>query len=324
MEIEENRCLPFLDVLLIRSDDGKLKHTVYRKPTHTNRYLNARSHHPPQQLQGVLRTLVHRAEKVADPEHRKQEEDILKQAFLENGYSKKQIYRAFHPKTCSEEREKPVATAVLPYAQGTTNVIARILKKNNIATRFRPPKKVGQLMRNVKDKIPATNQPGVYSIPCLDCNRVYIGQSGRTVKQRIVEHGRYIKDGKPLSGLAEHAIATGHTVDLDATEMVKIEPNYWPRLITEAVTIHCNPYNMNRDDAYKISNMWGPILRPPGGRNPNKGAAHQLIAPTDDTTYLKSQPPGSAAHQNTTAPRRSERIAEYSRHPSPEDAATGP
>lgn len=40
MEIEnENRSLPFLDTLITRKADGSLGHQVYRKPTHTNRYL---------------------------------------------------------------------------------------------------------------------------------------------------------------------------------------------------------------------------------------------------------------------------------------------
>ena len=47
LELEQNNQLPFLDVLVIKTQDGRLEHTVYRKPTHTNRYLNAECpHHP--------------------------------------------------------------------------------------------------------------------------------------------------------------------------------------------------------------------------------------------------------------------------------------
>ncbi|GJQ79245.1 hypothetical protein Trydic_g5489 [Trypoxylus dichotomus] len=40
-EVEDQNQLPFLDILVRKNADGILGHTVYCKPTHTNRYLNA-------------------------------------------------------------------------------------------------------------------------------------------------------------------------------------------------------------------------------------------------------------------------------------------
>ena len=39
--------IPFLDVLLVIQEDGSLGHKVYRKPTHTDRYLHYNSFHHP-------------------------------------------------------------------------------------------------------------------------------------------------------------------------------------------------------------------------------------------------------------------------------------
>ncbi|XP_072400412.1 uncharacterized protein [Diabrotica undecimpunctata] len=47
MELESNQQLPFLDVLIIKKENGNIGYTVYRKPTHTDRYLHADSHHHP-------------------------------------------------------------------------------------------------------------------------------------------------------------------------------------------------------------------------------------------------------------------------------------
>ena len=40
MEVEEDGKIPFLDVGISRNPDGSLHHNVYRKPTHTDCYLN--------------------------------------------------------------------------------------------------------------------------------------------------------------------------------------------------------------------------------------------------------------------------------------------
>ena len=46
VEVESEGKLPFLDVLLQRDPDGSISTTVYRKATHTDRYLDFASHHP--------------------------------------------------------------------------------------------------------------------------------------------------------------------------------------------------------------------------------------------------------------------------------------
>lgn len=68
-ESEKEEKLPFLDILLIRKLDGSLGRNVYRKPTHTNVYINSQSHHHPAQKWASLSTLVYRALNIADEQH---------------------------------------------------------------------------------------------------------------------------------------------------------------------------------------------------------------------------------------------------------------
>ena len=54
MEVEEDGSIPFLDTRVTRKVEGKLDITVYRKPTHTDRYLHFSSHHPTHVKKGLV------------------------------------------------------------------------------------------------------------------------------------------------------------------------------------------------------------------------------------------------------------------------------
>ena len=60
MEMEENDSLPFLDTLIKRGAGGMIDFSVYRKPTHTDRYLQYSSHHPHHVKGGMVSGLFHR------------------------------------------------------------------------------------------------------------------------------------------------------------------------------------------------------------------------------------------------------------------------
>ena len=65
MELEENNMLAFTDILITRKDD-KLITKVYRKASHTNKYINWRSCNAKEILIGTMKTLIFRAHKLCD------------------------------------------------------------------------------------------------------------------------------------------------------------------------------------------------------------------------------------------------------------------
>lgn len=93
MEVEKESGLPFLDILIMKRQGGTLGHTVFRKFTHSNIYLNSLSHHHPAQKRSVMSTLIHRTKKIADADHLKGEMEILRKAFIHNGYGSKIVHR---------------------------------------------------------------------------------------------------------------------------------------------------------------------------------------------------------------------------------------
>lgn len=89
--VEGNGRFPFLDVLVTKKADNTLDHQIYRKPTHTDRYLHAKSHDHPIQKQSAINSLVYRALTISDKEHLQTELNHLKLTLQQNGHDKKDI-----------------------------------------------------------------------------------------------------------------------------------------------------------------------------------------------------------------------------------------
>ncbi|XP_043263261.1 uncharacterized protein LOC122403673 [Colletes gigas] len=150
VEIEKNQQIPFLDVLVNRKHDGTLGHKAYRKPTHTDRYLQASSHHHPSQKVSVISSLITRAVSISEPSSLQQELTNVKTALIKNGYTTPQINRTMrkiintpvNTNTQSPPSQNTLTSiAFLPYLQGITDRISRVLKKYNIKTIFQPAQK---------------------------------------------------------------------------------------------------------------------------------------------------------------------------------------
>ncbi|XP_063535991.1 uncharacterized protein LOC134745832 [Cydia strobilella] len=86
LEMEQERSIAFLDVRLNVTGCGMLGHSFYRKPTHTDRYLHASSHHHPRQLNSVVASLTNRAHALCDSLHLNQELNHVQSVLRMNGY----------------------------------------------------------------------------------------------------------------------------------------------------------------------------------------------------------------------------------------------
>ena len=63
---KEDKTIPFLDLLLILQEDVSLGHKMYRKPTHTDRYLHYSFLHHPSVKNSVCETLINRAKTICE------------------------------------------------------------------------------------------------------------------------------------------------------------------------------------------------------------------------------------------------------------------
>ncbi|XP_055842593.1 uncharacterized protein LOC129909544 [Episyrphus balteatus] len=223
MEIEENNTLAFLDVKVIKNQDGTLGHNVYRKNTHTDRYLHAASHHHPANFNYVVSALINRAHAICDQNHLQDEFKRVDAALIKNGYSFKQ--RSWKPKTkpTQDIHNENKKRAFLPYRKGVSEGIERILSIYGIKSIFKPPAKIRQILRSPKDKVPLQN-PGVYSVPC-SCGSEYIGETKRSISTRLNEHIKAIqKNEVTKSAICEHlAYNTDHFIRFDQAKSISTE-----------------------------------------------------------------------------------------------------
>ena len=117
VEREQDRRLSFLDLNVYRTDHGNLETGVYRKPTHTDKYLAFDSHHPICHKKSVTKTLFMRAECLPSSSDSKAFErkyviDVLK----ENNYPKdflQNCLKPVHPSHKTTENDSSMMVLLL-------------------------------------------------------------------------------------------------------------------------------------------------------------------------------------------------------------------
>lgn len=102
----------------------------------------------------------------------------------------------------------------------------------------------------IKSKTPIEVQSNViYRIPCRSCNKCYIGQTGRYLKERVYEHKNdcrhYLTKQNPTA-LVEHKINTGHSFNFDAIAIIGKQKNYKKRLLNEMIEIKKERNSVNK------------------------------------------------------------------------------
>ena len=146
VEEEKDDQLPFLDVR-VSKEGGRLLTSVYRKPTHTERYIPYHSHHHMRTTTGVLRCMRDRARSICHPTKMQQEMDHLNQVFQANGFPENLVKKTLmtHPNPLpetSEPEQLDEAPKILctPYINGLSEKIAKVCVPLGVKPVFRPKK----------------------------------------------------------------------------------------------------------------------------------------------------------------------------------------
>ena len=114
------------------------------------------------------------------------------------------------------------------------------------------------MLVRVKNGIPEDRRKGViYEIPCKDCEKLYIGETGRTLKKRVSEHKQAVRKFNMNNGVAAHVHNEDHQIDWEGAKVIGQQEFYWKRRVTEAIMIQQhNQQTMNLDCGLNLSKLW--------------------------------------------------------------------
>ncbi len=280
----EDGGVPFLDTYCV-INDGSIDTRVYRKPTHTDLYLNWDSHHPLSAKISVVNTLFYRAEIVCSNQLAlSQEHAHLREVLTINGYPPWAIQKGINLIRRRPSRQgntdKPKKEfngyIVVPYVHGFSEKYKRILENAGVRVYFKGVNTLKSQLVSPKDKDPKEKKANcIYGISCgeVACSAKYIGESGRTLEERIKDH-----TSQASSALHQHMTVTGHpipTVMDDNIQVITTESNIAKRRIIEAMYIKVNDPSMNRNvGKSEIPDIYDNVLKTKGGLQLNDSFRH--------------------------------------------------
>ena len=209
--------IPFLSTPIRVDTQGILHYKFYRKPQKKLITLHSSSHH-------LYSTKVNTAKNFyntaivcsSSPEYIEESYQIIEKLLLANGYVEpRNFIQSRSPKRSNSSR-KVTGDCVplsLPYLTETaSNNIMRYINSHDLLIRVtftpgqklrdifccsRPNDKVTCFNRNCQicprltDGSDCTATGVVYKIICKYCNQVYIGETSRSLHERLMEHARY-------------------------------------------------------------------------------------------------------------------------------------
>ena len=281
-EFEKDRNIAFLDVMVMRQEDGSVQTGVYRKPTNNSVYIHWNSYAPEQWKVGTLLGMVRRAYDICSNETELHKElNHLKDVFTTtNGYPRNLVSNVMKkvkdeqekeetptpPQETSDEPEEETSnekTLMLkvPYAGKTGEKLLKNLRNNlgknlpsNIKCRIvQTGSKISRSFQ-LKDKIDDRHLSNfIYKHKCQNkkCTDSYIGETARRRIIRTEEHGGKDKE----SWILKHSNETKHPKAKDRNFEV-LATNYSDRRkrkLAEALYIRDQKPTLNKQkESYKL------------------------------------------------------------------------
>ena len=267
-EPKQDGSMPFFDTLVTPREDRTLTTRVYRKPTHTDLYLQWDSHHNLACKYSVINTLTHRVKAVCSSSKLLEEElkhlDKVLQQYKYPKWAINKILREQEQRRNRRGKKRNIRQPqkrcyiVVPYSKGLCESYKSICNNYGVQAYFKGGNTLKSLLMLPKDKEEIKKQSNIiYCYKCdrTDCDDEYIGKSVRTFEERCKEH---LKASSPIY---EQKNTTGHTTSVEYFKIIGREGHGMARTIKEAIYIRVNNPILNRNvGKYNLPYIWNKVL----------------------------------------------------------------
>ena len=240
LEKENNFSLPFLDVRVHRQGN-RFKFSVYRKPTNISSYIHYYSNHHVKVKQSVFSSMFLRALRICTPEFLDDEFKKIYEIAFNLKYPKflidialKKARKTFYSVEDRIFDLKNILT--LPFNISFMN-IPKLLKDFNVNVIFKNQNTVKTLL--IKNS-PTVNKGCIYEIPCRDCDKCYLGQSGKDISVRLKQHQYAVRTGNTSNALFVHIWDNDHNINWEGAREIGHCKDIVKRNIIESSLIKAN------------------------------------------------------------------------------------
>ena len=204
---------------------------------------------------------------ICDDEFRDEEHSNIREALTLNGYPSRVINKVKHKVAASRPpdlnlngNERPIKFVSAPYIRGTSEKIARVLRQFNVQLCSKATRTIKSQVCKIKDRRETLDQANVvYKLECSDCNACYVGETGRLLKERKLEHQKDVRNGSALSNVFQHTSASSHSFNFNEMKVLDREECKRKRKMLESVYTAKNVGAINR--CIDLNEVYLPFLR---------------------------------------------------------------
>ena len=262
-EQQQDNRINFLDMTIRIKPDQSLSFSVFRKASNSGKFLEYDSYHTTYQKRNVVLALKNRAKKICSDMTTSEENRTINDELKSNGYPSKFLrntkIKDNHGQHLTPDNVKYVSA---PYVKGASEKIGKLLSSYNIIT-SKSSNTLKRTFCHLKDMVKKEDTSEiVYEVKCSDCEKVYIGESGRELGTRIKEHQGNINKREINSQIYKHLEESGHAnFDWNNVKVLGRSSKKDSRLFLESSFTYVNVNSINRcddmPDQYKptISNI---------------------------------------------------------------------